>query len=258
MRFGGPHAPRSARPLDAHRWFTVDAVDITRFLAAYGLADASDVRQAIDEVSATRNAQLAAAPFSGRMQRQLKQAMSTTSLKPPHRTQTPVPKRPPAKPQPKKEGRVTCAALHFTCCSAPRRRHWACRDRRLQRQAVQVGRTHMRLSIGIIAAIVCVGSTVDVAEAAQMCAGRKITATGVPSNLTFLARSRAKTAWIAKVSADPRLGPTYAQWLKSQDRRTVCRKIDTQSICIAAALPCRTAGAISAPPQKPSASLRPL
>jgi hypothetical protein len=104
----------------------------------------------------------------------------------------------------------------------------------------------------------------DRAEAARVCGGRKITATGAPSNLTFFSRSRAKTAWITKVGRDPRLGPAYAQWLKSQDRRVVCRKVDTQSICIAAALPCRTVGPIStgpnpaATPVTPSAALRPL
>jgi hypothetical protein len=99
------------------------------------------------------------------------------------------------------------------------------------------------------------------ASAAKICTSRKITAIGAPSSLTFFSRTRAKSAWIAKVSRDPRLGPTHAQWLKSQDRRIVCRKVDTQSICIAAALPCRTAGSTPGPvlpPVKPSAALRPL
>jgi hypothetical protein len=117
----------------------------------------------------------------------------------------------------------------------------------------------MRISAIAITVVVCGFNFVGQAEAARVCGGRKITATGAPSNLTFFSRSRAKAAWIGKVSRDSRLGPPYAQWLKSQDRRIVCRKVDTQSICIAAALPCKTAGATSVVlPPKPSASLRPL
>ncbi len=113
-------------------------------------------------------------------------------------------------------------------------------------------------TIALAVAILTAGLT-DVAQAERMCGARKITATGAPSNFSFFARSRAKTAWIAKISRDPRLGPPYAQWLKSQDRRIVCRKLDTQSICIAAALPCRTIGVTpAAPVAKPSATLRPL
>lgn len=80
----------------------------------------------------------------------------------------------------------------------------------------------------------------DAAAAARQCSERKTTASGAPSNLAFLARSRARAAWVGKVSRDARLGPTYAQWLKSQERRLVCRKVDTMSICVAVALPCRT------------------
>ncbi len=107
-RFGGPYVPaatRPTRPPTRRPLFTVDAVDIVRFLAIYGLADASDVRQAIDDVTATRNTQLAAAPLGVRMAREIKQAMSATSLTPSRRPQPGPAKRPAAKSQSQKDGR---------------------------------------------------------------------------------------------------------------------------------------------------------
>ena len=114
----------------------------------------------------------------------------------------------------------------------------------------------MRVGFGALIAVGIV-AVCSPAEAAQICAPRKITASGAPSNLTFFARSRAKAAWITKVTRDPRLGPGYAQWLKAREGRIICRKVDTQQICIAAALPCRNAGT-AAPQPKSTATLRPL
>jgi len=78
------------------------------------------------------------------------------------------------------------------------------------------------------------------ASAAPLCAPRKISATGGNAGMAFFAKSKARAAWIRKVSGEPRLGPTYAQWLRAADRRTVCRKIDNRFVCLAVALPCRS------------------
>ncbi len=78
------------------------------------------------------------------------------------------------------------------------------------------------------------------ATAQTTCAPRKITATGKSATMTFFARARAKTAWVQKVAADSRLGPTYGQWLRARERRVVCRTVERQYICLAAALPCRS------------------
>lgn len=58
--------------------------------------------------------------------------------------------------------------------------------------------------------------------------------------MAFFAKSKARTAWTRKVSADSRLGPTYAQWLRAAERRTVCRKVGNRFVCLAVALPCRS------------------
>ena len=107
-----------------------------------------------------------------------------------------------------------------------------------------------------IALVLAAGIVVaEPAAAAQICAARKITATGASSNLSFFARSRARTAWVGKVSKESRLGPTYSQWLRARERRVVCRKLDTQIICIAAALPCRNVSAILQPSTEATPSL---
>lgn len=118
-----------------------------------------------------------------------------------------------------------------------------------------------KVRIGATAAVIAaLLSAAQPVLAANICAPRKITATGASSNLAFFARSRARTAWTAKVSRETRLGPNYAQWLRSRERRVVCRKLDTQTICIAAALPCRrlSATADTPLPAAKSATARPL
>lgn len=116
---------------------------------------------------------------------------------------------------------------------------------------------------GIVPMVIASGD----ASAAQ-CAPRKISATGANSGMTVFAKSRAKAAWIKKVSSDPRLGPNYAQWLRAADRRTLCRKVDNRVVCMAVALPClsprvvivapgntRSAAAPNIRPVKPARSL---
>lgn len=97
-------------------------------------------------------------------------------------------------------------------------------------------RTIVALIIGASASIAGSGQ----ALAAPQCAPRKISATGGNAGMAFFAKSKARTAWIRKVSGEPRLGPTYAQWLRAADRRTVCRKVDNRFVCLAVALPCRS------------------
>ncbi len=99
-RFGGSFADHQARQPEAPRlWFAVDAVDIVRFLAMYGIAGKADVRHAIDERNLARDARLATAPLAVRMMRELKTLMSATSLTPkPHRSR----RRKPAQRSPPK------------------------------------------------------------------------------------------------------------------------------------------------------------
>lgn len=88
--------------------------------------------------------------------------------------------------------------------------------------------------------------------AATHCAPRKVAATGAVAPMSFFARSKARAAWIGKVTRDPGLGATYAQWLRAAERRIVCRQLDKQHFCLAAALPCRKVAATIAAPDRRS------
>jgi hypothetical protein len=83
--------------------------------------------------------------------------------------------------------------------------------------------------------------------AAKTCAARKISATGATAQFAILGRVAARAAWSSKVAAHPRLGSPYSSWLRSQDRRLVCRKVERRHLCLAVALPCRADGRFAAP-----------
>lgn len=127
---------------------------------------------------------------------------------------------------------------------------------------------HMRRVMGVWAAAALIAggiiafSAVPV-DAAPQCAPRKISATGGNSGMSYFAKTKARSAWIKKVSDDARLGPTYAQWLRAADRRTICRKVDNRFVCMAVALPCRSPRVvIVVPPERRAAdvthSVRPV
>jgi Relaxase/Mobilisation nuclease domain len=85
-RFGGSLVVHQARKVEQKRsWFAVDAVDIARFLANFGLADTADVRRAIEESLAARDAELARASLTVRLRREMRRLMSSTGLASPGR-----------------------------------------------------------------------------------------------------------------------------------------------------------------------------
>lgn len=86
-RFGITFADRHTRKGNsARRVFSVDAVDITKFFAMFGLATKADVRQAIDDVTKARIAKHEYAPFAVRMKQEFKSLMSSTCLALPQQT----------------------------------------------------------------------------------------------------------------------------------------------------------------------------
>ena len=77
------------------------------------------------------------------------------------------------------------------------------------------------------------------------CASAPISAIGTPSNLLFLAKSRAKAAWRGKVTAAPGLGPVWIAWGIAQGRKYECKMLQPgggafgRKACVASATPCR-------------------
>ena len=82
-------------------------------------------------------------------------------------------------------------------------------------------------------------------SSANTCRPPAITATGAPSSLQFLAKSRAKSAWRAAVTAAPGLGPDWTAWGIAQGRRFDCHLVlpkaglFADTICTASAAPCK-------------------
>ena len=96
----------------------------------------------------------------------------------------------------------------------------------------------MRWAIRAIAVACAVGSA-PAAVFAQQCAHKPIKATGSPAILESAAHSRARTAWIARVKASRKLGPSYAVWLRAENPSYACRKSGKYRVCDATATPCK-------------------
>lgn len=82
--------------------------------------------------------------------------------------------------------------------------------------------------------------TAGPAQAQAVCGTKAVRAAGGPAILETAARSRARSAWIKKVSASRKLGQPYAVWLRAKSPAYTCRKAGRHYTCEAAAIPCRT------------------
>lgn len=92
--------------------------------------------------------------------------------------------------------------------------------------------------------IVTVGMVLGVAPASAQvasatCATRAVTAAGATALLEGAARSKARSAWMRRVHASKRLGPTYATWLRAKDPSYSCKHAGKKHSCVARAVPCK-------------------
>ena len=86
-------------------------------------------------------------------------------------------------------------------------------------------------------------STVQPAAAqtpAPTCAPKVVKATGGGAILEGAARGKARSAWIKRVSAAKKLGPSYAVWLRAKNHTYSCRKAGKVYVCDAIATPCKS------------------
>jgi hypothetical protein len=133
----------------------------------------------------------------------------------------------------------------------------SCRTERHRPQALQkaaedhVGRQDRFMTRALICGAAVIGSLSS--AHAQVCAPRKVSATGATAQFAILGKVAARTAWSTKVGNDPRIGPAYSTWLRGKERRIVCRKVDRRHVCLAIALPCRSSGLFAAPAKPPTA-----
>jgi hypothetical protein len=95
--------------------------------------------------------------------------------------------------------------------------------------------------LAVLIGAASIGTDVNARSDPAVCTTRVTTATGQEAPSPRRARENSQAAWLRKVSRDRTLGPPYAVWAQARNPRTVCRRLDTQTICLAAATPCRAA-----------------
>jgi hypothetical protein len=108
-----------------------------------------------------------------------------------------------------------------------------------------------RFAVSMALVIVAAGTVLAaMPAAAQECYVKPIRVKGSVGVMEATAKSRARSAWIKKVRAHRKLGPSYAAWLRAREPRYDCRKAGKGHVCEAAAIPCKV------PAVTPAHSLR--
>ena len=72
-----------------------------------------------------------------------------------------------------------------------------------------------------------------------LCGTRVIKAAGASALLEGGARSKARSAWMQRVSASKRLGPAYSTWLRAKQPHYECKHSGKAHVCVASAIPCK-------------------
>ena len=96
----------------------------------------------------------------------------------------------------------------------------------------------LRAGVALAAALLATGLLAAPAEALE-CHTKPVKVKGSPGRIEATAKSRARSAWIKKVSANRKLGRDYGAWLRARDPSYACRKTGRQITCEAVATPCR-------------------
>jgi len=73
---------------------------------------------------------------------------------------------------------------------------------------------------------------------ADTCASSPVVARGEEARYVWLAKTKAKANWRAKVRAISGLGPSFANWARAQDTEERCLTGPAGSVCIFTGTPC--------------------
>jgi len=73
---------------------------------------------------------------------------------------------------------------------------------------------------------------------AVSCASSPVVARGEEARYTWLAKTKARANWRAKVRAIPKLGPSFANWARAQDTEERCLSGPAGTLCIFTGTPC--------------------
>lgn len=74
---------------------------------------------------------------------------------------------------------------------------------------------------------------------ADTCASSPISARGEESRFVWLAKTKTRANWRAKVRATTSLGPDYANWARAQNSEERCLTGARGTVCIFTGVPCR-------------------
>jgi hypothetical protein len=78
----------------------------------------------------------------------------------------------------------------------------------------------------------------NVTASAATCAAAPITARGEASRFEWLAKTKARANWRARVRAMPNLGGAYANWNAAANPDYTCKTDARRITCVATARPC--------------------
>ncbi|CAA2142652.1 hypothetical protein HYPP_03674 [Hyphomicrobium sp. ghe19] len=73
---------------------------------------------------------------------------------------------------------------------------------------------------------------------AGSCASSPVIARGEEASYVWLAKTKARANWRAKVRATPGLGPNFANWARAQDTEERCLTGPAGTLCIFTGTPC--------------------
>lgn len=88
-------------------------------------------------------------------------------------------------------------------------------------------------------AILAAACATPAASQSATCATRATSATGATALLEGAARGKARVAWMRRVTASKRLGPSYATWLRAKSPTYACKRAGKSYVCVATAVPCK-------------------
>lgn len=94
-------------------------------------------------------------------------------------------------------------------------------------------------ALSLTLALILVALSGGFAAAQTTCASRVVQVTGGSALLEGGARSKARSAWMKRVTESKRLGPSYAAWLRAKNPTYSCVRTNKAYICTASAIPCK-------------------
>lgn len=72
----------------------------------------------------------------------------------------------------------------------------------------------------------------------ETCADHALTARGEPARLEWLAKTKARANWRARVRATPGLGDAYSGWRQARDPQEQCQPSAAGVVCTFSGVPC--------------------